>query len=157
MIKDVDGSVAVFALIMLGFIIGMFLFGYTSPAISWLEFDEAFDSDGEFHYEEWNIDAGDFLANMVDYMKSSLGVGAIATSVIVAILIGFSGTGQMGATVLSFAIPALLISMVANIFFFPIVDFANGEGLAFPLNFILLAVYNVLLLLVMITFVSGRD
>ena len=155
--KKMNGSVTVLVMMLFGMIVGMLLFGWVTPAVQWLSFDNAFDENGEFHYDRWNVSAGDVLNEMREYMMTPLGAGTIVASLVVGLFTGLSGTGQMGATVLNYLIPAIIISIVANLFFFPVIDFANGEGLPFPLNFILLGVYNLLLYLTLIQFVTGRD
>jgi hypothetical protein len=155
--KGFKGSVTVFLMILVGLIIGMYLFGYSSIAMSFIG-TNIFSTDKSGNINE-NMDAGTILNNIKDTLLSPFGISVLGMSSFFGVLsgIGGGGIGYASGSILAFMLPAFLLFMIANIFFFPIVSEATQEGLPEPINILLMLVYNVLLLLTILTWVGGRD
>jgi len=151
--RFLKGSVTVFVLIMLGMVIGMYLFGYVPMMVQFLG-EEVMQGDTSA-IMSLSVDA--IFENIKDTLFSSFGLQTLGVAVGFGLLTGLAGLGYASARILSILLPSLLLFAFSNIFFFPIVSFADAEGLPFPLNTILLVVYNVLLMLTVLSFITGRD
>jgi len=154
--RGFKGSVTVFIMILVGFIIGMYLMGYTPVASRFIGTDP-FGQDGDGSIQ--NLDANTIFNNIKGTLLSPFGISVLGFALLFGSLsaLGGSSIGYASGSILAFMLPALLLFMVANLFFFPVVDEASAMGLPNPLNFLLMIVYNVLLLLTILTFVSGRE
>lgn len=150
------GSVTVFIMILVGLVLGMYLMGYTSVAGNFI--GTSLFGHGDSSTIQ-TLDANTIFDNIIGAVTSPFGLSVLGVSFIFGILSGIGGTsiGYASGSILAFVLPALLLFMVANLFFFPVVDTASGLGLPQPLNILLMIVYNVLLLLTILTFVSGRE
>lgn len=147
------GSVTVFVLIMLGLVIGMYLMGYSPLMLQFLGKDVLQGEDASIE----EITANDIFINIKDTLFSSFGLLTLGTALGFGLLTGLAGIGYASGSILSILLPTLLLFAFSNLFFFPIVSFADAEGLPFPLNLILLIIYNILLMLTILTFITGRD
>jgi len=147
-------SVTVFVMILVGFVIGFYLMGFKSPAISF--FEETV-SGNTITTEDFNV--GDFLNHIKDSILSPFGLGIMGIAVLFSLVTAFSGGGAGITSFIGFLVPILIIFAVANVFFFPIVSAMSAEGVASlnPVDLILAAVLNVLLMLTIIEFISGRQ
>ena len=150
----IKGSVTVFAMILLGLIIGMYLFGFTSPLFQYAN-NEILGESGGLSEGEYN--AGDLLNHITDTMFSETGFAIMGISIAGAVVTGLAGVGYIGQSILSITIPAFILSMVANIMFFPVMSTTEAEGLPTEISILLFIVFNVLLILTMISFIMGRD
>jgi len=148
------GSVTVFAMILLGLIIGMYLFGFTSPlwqyANSEILGEEGGLADGEYT-------AGDLLKYITETMFSTGGLAIMGISVIGAVVTGVAGVGYIGQSILNITIPAFMLTLISNIMFFPVIGDTKIQGLPTEVSGLLFIVFNVLLILTMISFIMGRE
>lgn len=161
--KYFKGSVTVFVLIMMGMIIGLYLFGVTSPFIS--AFTNTAEGEASLLDDPSNpkASAGDFL-NMIG--RAIISAFTENTEVFLAmfgfgLLAGFTGGSYAGGSILRFLIPVMLLFVVINIFIFPVVPAIEGEVThteAFsPIIILLTVIFNALLFLTIFSFVSGED
>jgi len=148
------GSVTVFAMILLGLIIGMYLFGFTSPLFQYAN-TEILGQEGGLSESEYT--AGDLLKHITDTMFSGTGFAIMGISIVGAVVTGLAGVGYIGQSILNISIPAFLLTMIANIMFFPVMSTSEAEGLPTEISLLLFIVFNVLLILTMISFIMGRD
>ncbi len=148
------GSVTVFALILLGLIIGMYLFGFTSPLLQYAD-TEVLGQEGGLDESEYT--AGDLLGHIRDTIFSGEGMAMIGISLAGAIFTGLAGVGYIGQSILNITIPAFILTLVANIMFFPVMGTSEAEGLPTEISGLLFIIFNVLLILTMISFIMGRD
>jgi hypothetical protein len=159
--NTVKASVTVFALLMLGLIIGMYLVGYQSPAVN-LASQMVTGTNGDLNS---SFNASGFIDAIGSAIISPLGLGSIAAILLfssLASIINFGGgggqtTGFIVGAAMQYFIPVLILFTVANIVFFPVIPEANAQGLPPPLGFIMTIIFNVLLMLTVISFVSQRD
>lgn len=151
---ELKGSVTVFAMILLGLIIGMYLFGFTSPLLSYAS-TEILGQEGGLDNSEYS--AGDLLQYIIDNMFSSGGFALMGISLVGGIVTGLAGAGYIGQSILNITIPAFILTMISNIMFFPVMGQAETGGLPLQVSLILVLVFNVLLILTMISFIMGRD
>ncbi len=156
--KKLEGSVTVFVLIMLGFIIGLYLVGYSSPILS-LAGSVVGEGAGSVG---GGLDANDVLSEIGQVIMSPLTLVWLGISFLGAIVgrlfnAGNTGQGSVQATIVGYMIPCLLIGFVANIFFFPVIPTASASGMPTEASYLLTIVLNVLMLLAIISWVSGRD
>lgn len=152
--RYMKGSVTVFVLIMLGLVIGMFLFGYVPMVVQFIGVDVL---QGETGATIQEITTDQIFNNIKDTLFSSFGLITLSTAIGFGLLTGLAGVGYASQSILSILLPALLLFAFSNIFFFPIVSYVDAEGMPYPLNFIMLIIYNVLLMLTVLTFITGRD
>jgi len=152
------GSVTVFAMILLGLIIGMYMFGFTSPIVSYVS-TEVLNQNGDVDVlvDVQPYSAGDLVRDMIGRIASPDGLAIMGLSITGAFLSGIAGAGFIGQSILTVTIPAFIFSMIANIMFFPIVGDTKIHGLPFELNILLLVIFNALLILTMISFIMGRE
>jgi len=152
------GSVTVFALILLGLIIGMYLFGFVSPIVQYVSTEVLGENEDVEALEDVEpYSAGDLLEDIRQSVFSDIGLAFMGLSLAGAIITGFAGAGYIGQSILSIAIPVFILNMVANIMFFPVMTTTEAEGLPFEVNILLVIVFNTLLILTTISFVMGRD
>lgn len=152
------GSVTVFAMILLGLIIGMYLFGFTSPIVQYVSTEVLGENQDVDALEDVKpYSAGDLLRDIKDSVFSEIGLAFMGLSLAGAFLTGLAGAGYIGQSILSITIPVFILNMVANIMFFPVMYTTGAEGLPFEVNALLIVVFNVLLILTTISFVMGRD
>jgi len=140
-------SVTVFVLILLGLIIGLFLFGYSSIATSFL-----------YSEDLTTVSAETIMDSIWGALTSEGGVVILGLTLTFAVLTVFGSGGYIAGNIVPFAILTILVFLFANIFFFPVIsepEIAN----AIPdiISVLLSAVLNVLLLLAVIGFIGGRD
>jgi hypothetical protein len=148
------GSVTIFVMIMLGLIIGFFLMGFQQPALVFFKETVAGD---DITTSDFDMNA--FLTGIKDAVLSPFGLGLIGVMTLFSLVSVFSG-GTVGVgSFISFFIPIFILFAVANVFFFPIVGYMQAEGMAnlHPLDLIVAVVFNVLLMLTVIEFISGRN
>jgi hypothetical protein len=153
--RTLKASVTVFVLIMLGFVIGMYIVGFTSPAVNLVQ-NTVLGTDGGINE---NFNASAFIDAIGKAILSPLGLttlGIIALMSLIGYFVGGSA-GAVQATALSYFIPVIILFAVANIFFFPVIPEASAQGLPRDLSFILTIFFNVFLLLAIVSFVTGRD
>lgn len=152
------GSVTVMVFIMLGLVIGMYLLGFSSPMFR-LVAEEVFvtDDEGTQKINE-DIDIGNMLTGIKDSLMSTAGLMFFGFSIGMAFLTALApGMGYASGSILSVMIPAFLLFLFANIFFFPVTSAPAREGLPFELSMILTVIFNALLLLTVLTFITGRE
>ena len=153
--KKMKASVTVFALIMLGMVIGMFLMGYTSMMFQFLGSDIFEGDEDGTGIESLTVD--DLYRNIIDTLTSPAGLMILGVGGVFALISGLAMVGYAGGTILSFVLPVMLLFVFANIFFFPLFDYAIAEGLPSMISIILTVVFNFLLMLTVVTFATGRD
>jgi hypothetical protein len=156
--KQVKGSVTVLVFIMLGLVIGMYLMGYSSPMLTFVQEDVyRTDNSGEYTInQEFNISV--LINRIYNSLTSEAGLAIFGISIGMAILVALApGLGYASGSILSVLIPAFLLFLFANIFFFPVIGEPERQGLPSELSWILVAVFNVLLLLTVLTFITGRE
>lgn len=149
------GNLTVFVMILVGFVIGFYLMGYTSPA---LNFFQKTVSGNTIITGDFNVN--DFLNGIKDAILSPFGLGVIGIAVLFSLVSAFAAGGTGIAGFLGFLIPILIIFAVANVFFFPILSEMEAEGglsSLNPVDLILAAVLNVFLMLTIVEFISGRQ
>lgn len=153
--KHMKGSISVFVFIMIGLVIGMYLFGFASPMVAY--FGEKVLSDESGMNQGISIE--DFLGDIVEAVKTPFGYGSLAIMAGIGLLTVFSGVGYASQTIFSFLIPVFFLFLIANVFFFPIVPFVESQGFSDlnPVGLIMTLVFNVMLMLSVIEFVSGRN
>ena len=157
-----SGSVTVYVLLLLGIIIGMYLFGNTSPFMSFIS-EKMSNQNITEPFESGNIidmlitGIGKAFNSLVEYAGSHPWQTALIGG-FAAITGGVLSVGYGVAGVVSFFVPAFLLVIFANVFFFPISSYTGGSGgLPFPLNLLLTVILNVLMLLSILEFVRGGD
>jgi len=140
-------KVDVYVMIMVGLAIGMYFVGYTSPLLAW--------ASGENGLED--ISLSTLLDNMKNAILSPLGIATLGIIGGFAILpmIG-GGASYSTGSILAFFIPVLLIYAIANFLFFPIVPYAQAEIGFQPLSLLVTVIFNLMLTLTILEFVSGR-
>lgn len=160
------GSVTVFVLLILGLIIGMYLVGFTPPIYDFIATDvisQDIDDDGNFsgNYSVNESFTGEsFLNAIAGAIFSPLGLAFLGIAVGYALLTGLisgGASGAVSASILTYMIPAFIIFLVANIFFFPILPYAQAEGLPSEISLMMMVIFNTLLLLAIVSFITGRD
>ncbi len=152
------GSVTVFAMILLGLIIGMYLFGFTSPILQYASTEVLGENEDVESLEDVKpYTAGDLLEDIRQSVFSEIGLAFMGLSLAGAVITGFAGAGYIGQSILFIAIPVFILNMICNIMFFPVFTTTGAEGLPFEVNVLLVIVFNVLLILTTISFVMGRD
>lgn len=145
------GSVTVFVLIMLGLVIGLYLFGYRPIGIAL--FDDT---------DITTITATEILTRLKDIITSPLGLttlGITLSFTLITRAVGGAGTaGYIVGSLLPYLIVTMIVFAFANIFFFPVIGQEEME-LHTPTTIYLLltVIFNTLLLLTIVSFVSGRD
>lgn len=137
------GAIAATALILLGFIIALWLFGFSSPAIAILGQSM---SAGDI----FNSFAGNMIATFTEHLDITI------TMIGIGFLAGLAGGSYAGGSLFTFLIPVMLLFVVMNIFVFPISDISAG-GIFTPVSTLLAVVLNVFLMLAVLEFASGRD
>jgi hypothetical protein len=148
-----QASITVFVLLMLGMSIGLYLFGFSSPFVS--EFSDSSVTDPA-------TTAGDFLNEMSQAIISAFTEHIEVTLPMIGfgLLAGFTGGSYAGGSVIKFLIMIMLLFVVVNIFFFPVVPTIQSHmtsGGFNPLITILSVIFNAMLFLTVFTFVSGED
>lgn len=151
-------SVTVYVLLILGLIIGMFLMGYHSPMTEFVANDVfTTDDSGQYTIDE-SLNMSIVFDKIVKMFTSKEGIMMMGISLGFAFFaVLLPGLGQAGGSILSVLIPAFLLFMFSNIFFFPVIGEPGRHGLPEPLSFLLSILFNVLLLLAILTFISGRE
>ena len=151
-------SVTVYVLLMLGLIIGMYLMGYHSPMTAFVA-NDVFTTDDSGEYtinEELNMTV--VFDKLVNILTSEDGLAMLGISVGMAFLVVLiPGLGQAVGSIFSVLIPAFLLFFFSNIFFFPVISEPGRHGLPEPLSLLLSIIFNVLLLLAILSFISGRE
>jgi len=151
--KMLKGSITVFVILMLGLIIGMYLMGFQGAFTTYMEGD----------ITDPEASAGDVLGMIangaINAMKENWGFIILAG--ITGLAAGALGGSNSAGTFFQFLIPVFILSAVANIFFFPVIpairDHGTGNSAFAPIPLLLIAVFNVLLILIIVEFVTGRD
>lgn len=156
--KTMKASVTVYVIIMLGLIIGMFLMGYHSPMTDFVANDVfTTDESGQYTIDE-SLNMSIVFDKLVSLLTSAEGLTMLGISVGFAFLAMLSpGLGYASGSILSVLIPAFLLFFFSNIFFFPVLSEPGRHGLPEPLSLLLTIVFNVLLLLAILQFISGRE
>ena len=157
-----SGSITVYVLLLLGIIIGLYLFGNTSPFMSFISeqisgqnITQPFESGSIIDMIVSGI--GSAFNSLIDYAGSHpwqtalIGGFAVVTGGVLSVGYGVAG-------VVSFFVPTFLLVVFANVFFFPITSYTGGSGgLPFPLNLLMTVILNTLMLLAILEFVRGGD
>lgn len=156
--KAKKASITVYVLIMLGLIIGMFLMGFHSPMTDFVANDVfSTDDSGQYTINE-SLNMTVVFSKIATMLTSQQGLAMLGLSLGFAFFtIIVPGLGYAGGSILSVLIPAFLLFLFANIFFFPVISEPGRHGFPEPLSFILSILFNVLLLLAILQFVSGRE
>ena len=155
--KAWQGSVTVFVMIIVGLTVGMYLMGYESIMVNIMR-------DKEGTLDVGSVDINTLRDRFIDAMTSPMGISALGLGALFAVLagIGLGGMQYIAGTILGYAIPIFLLFLIANIFAFPILTESSvQEGLpdigAVSLSLLLTLVFNVLLMLAILSFATGRD
>jgi len=153
---DFEGSVTIFVLILLGMTIGLYLFGFVSPfwdsANSLLSSGSSpSDSVGTF----LNLISDSIVSAFTEHLEIILPMTAFG------LLAGFTGGSYAGGSILRFLIPVMLLFVVVNIFFFPVIptiasEAVHTEGFNYLIT-ILSVILNAFMFLAIFSFVSGED
>jgi len=139
-------SVTVFALMMLGLVIGMYLVGFESPAVSLGK--TVVGGTGDNMSGSFNVSV--FINAIGNAIISPLGVGTIGVIIVMSALAsivtlgggGGASTGFIVGAAMQYFIPSLIIFAVANILFFPVIPTATASGLPYPLGFLLSIIFR---------------
>lgn len=159
--KNLRASVSVFVLIMLGFIIGMYLVGYESPAVDLA--GRAISGTDKNLGESFDITS--FINSLGEAIMSPLGGTMIIMGIVGAAISALagrfmnSGSSSIGfaqGPILTYLVPIFILFAVANVFFFPVIPAASAAGLPNEISFMMTIVFNVFLMLSCIEFISGR-
>lgn len=161
------GSVTVFVMLILGLIIGMYLMGFQAPIVQYVETNVMHGEDQGYGQGTGNeselvnvseLSAGDLLKDIAESIVSPIGLAFIGATLAITIGLGLLGQGNLGTSILQVTIPAFILFIVANVFFFPVVGYVSAEGQQIPqINFLLTLIFNALLMLTIVSFVMGRD
>jgi len=151
--KKFRGSITVFVILMLGLIIGMYLMGFQGAFATYMEGD----------ITDPEASAGTVLTMIVNgainAIKESWGFLLLAG--VVGLAAGALGGGYSAGTFFQYMIPVFILSAVANIFFFPVIPAVSthttGNSAFAPITLLLTVIFNVLLFLIVLEFVTGRD
>jgi len=142
-------KVDVYVMIMIGLAIGMYLVGYTSPLLNWAT---NYEEIGEGTHAVTNL-----LDSMKSYILSPLGIATLAIMGGFAIIPAIGGGASYSTgSILAFYIPVLLIYAIANFLFFPIVPDIQAQLGFQPLSLLVTVIFNLMLTLTILEFVSGR-
>lgn len=157
--KHMQGGLTVWIMLMFGVSIVLYMFGYTNMwSAAQTNADVNGTSIGGIGSSQINILAW-FMNPMNILIAGVAAVGVVGT--ILALLVGKSG----GTSAYQFIIPVAILG-VANIFVFPIADAGHelkaftmtvSNGLSFSFDFALVAFFNILLILAIIEFITGRQ
>lgn len=148
------GSTTVFVLILLGLAIGMYLMGYSSIAMQYFSQNIIVDGSQDVTMEEqFTIDK--FLTDLKDAILSPFGLAALAL-IGIGSLVSLGGVGYASQSILTYLIPILLLFFIANIFFFPLPSL-EAENLPMEIGLLVMVIYNALLILMILDFISGRQ
>jgi hypothetical protein len=156
-----QGGLTVWIMLMFGVSVILYLFGYTnmwSAAQTNVEVNGESVGNASSLGSQQNILAW-FLNPINILVTATLGLG------VVGVVLHFLPGLNAGSSAYQFIIPIAILG-VANIFVFPIAD-AGGElrifsmtvsnGLSFSFDFALIAFFNLILILAMIEFITGRQ
>lgn len=157
--RGLKGSVTVFVLMILGLIIGLYIVGFQAPIVGFVETNVLSQESGASDDIKINesFTAGTFLNATKNAIFSDTGKAFLGITLIFSVITGVLGAGAIGASIITFMIPAFLLFIVANIFFFPVMSDVQAHGLPFPLDMLILIIFNVLLLLAILSFITGKD
>jgi len=148
------GDISVYVLLMLGMAIGLYLMGFSSVALT--SFDE-------FARDDGSIDVASTFRTVAGKIAS-----AFTHIEFTAAIVGFSflsaltGSGNYSTgTILSYLIPIMIVFVVANVLFFPVVPAIEAEAHASPqmntITLLLSVVFNTMLFLAILEYSSGRE
>jgi len=146
LIKKYKGQLTIFAFLLFGIVVAMYLSGYKSPFMEWLA-QNMHDTDAMF--ENFMQQLGSIFTNPTSFAI----VGLLVAGVIVSSIITGGGSGTL------FAISLLMIMIFANIFLLPI-NFIFEEaswGDADILKSILAVFMNLLLMMSIIGFTRSGE
>jgi len=154
------GSITVFVLILLGFIIGLYLMGFSSPFIS-----QFMDESGDELSEDYDTSASNIVKEIFESIAKMFSKDSIGT---LGLIVGFSlltgfipvAGGGMSYTIGSlvrYLVPALLLYTIVNLFFFPVVPHAEAQGLDWRISMLLSVILNALMFLTIFEFITGKD
>ena len=145
-IHKYKGQLTIFAFLLFGIIVALYLSGYKSPFLSWLEMN----LDNTDQIFETFISQ---LAQIVTNPSSFAFVGLLLAGVIISSLITGGGSGTL------FAISIVMVVIFANIFLLPI-NFIFEEaswGDAEILKYIIAVFMNLLLIMSIISFTRSGE
>lgn len=145
------GSVTVYVLILVGMMIGFYLFGYTSIMMNAVDSGLAQDETDGGQQPEVNADA--LIGNIVKSIADNWALFGIAIGG--ALLISLLTGGATIASFLAVFFPVFILLYVSNLFFFPIVTDVTKFDLG-PVGLLLAFVFNTLMVLTIVEFISGR-
>jgi len=169
--KRAKGGVTSYVMVMFGLIVIMYLMGFQSAYSDYTSEGRTIAKDGEDSITDQITDSEgsnfNILSIMVDGIKQIFVnpedgstnwwsvIGAVAITVAGLAIAKFAG----GQYAFAYIIPIALFTIFANIFIFPI-HHVSGDLLFFngavPLNIMLLAFFNLWLILSIVEFVRGQ-
>jgi len=153
MIKKFKGEIAVYVLLMLGMAIGLYLMGFSSVA---------FASFTDYENDDGSIDVGQVFTKIAEEIAAALTEFAIVGPIIgFTFLTSIIGGGNYSTgTILSYIIPILIVYVVVNLLFFPVVPIITSESHGTPVmgevTLLLSLVFNTMLFLAILEYSSGR-
>lgn len=147
------GSITLFVMIMLGLIIGLYLFGYQSPAGSFFS-----STIGGQNINSTEFDISSFMGSVQDSILSPMGLALVGFSIVGIVLSAIGGgMGSTASSFLAYLIPLTILFFVANLFFFPVMSSVSDVPGLDPISLLLSTILNVLMILAVIEFVTGRN
>jgi hypothetical protein len=166
------GSVTVFVMILFGLIIGTYLMGFTTPIMNFVgqeiledeQFEEQYDDEDPITPEDAPIQSLDeplslevVLVKIRDSIFSVQGLAFLGLTAAFAIIAGLIGANYIGQSLVAITIPCFLLFIIANLFFFPTQVLTQTGGVPTEISFLMTIIFNVLLLLAVTSFISGRN
>jgi len=150
-------SIPVFILLMLGFIISLYMFGFTSPFMS--ELSKEFTSSGNDPISSVSAFLNALSSSVISAFTEHF--DEIALPMIgFGLLAGLTGSSYASGNVLRYLIPIMLLFAIMDIFIFPVVPTIEGHvtsaGEFQPLVLILSVVLNCFMFLAILEFVTER-
>lgn len=150
---EFKGAISVFVLLMLGLVIALYMFGFTSAFI--YEFQESSDDPVASVSTFLNSLSSAIISAFTEHLDvvlPMLGFGFLA---------GLTGGSYASGSIFRFLIPILILFAVVNIFIFPVIPTIQGEITSTsefsPLVLILSVILNCFMFLTILEFVTERS
>lgn len=167
--RSMDNDVAslgMYVLILFGLTFGLYLFGFTSSMDVYLNTMHQSAGNGTNitnpDYQSNNDLIGGFINALGNFISTGgitlgVGIGAVVFGLVVAKALNLSG---VITAVTNYVIPIILIGVVLNLFIFPMAsldtELRDITIWAIPLSWFLISFFNLIYVLAVLEFVSGR-
>ena len=165
--KGLKAGLTVYVLILFGMTAMLYMFGFQSAWSDYTEQKVTSEGTGKNLTEGEAVTTDlDFVAILIDGIKGIFiteegelsWLGVVGTALAVLLTAGLAKLAG-GQYAFAFIIPAVILTVFANIFIFPISETTKSLGpvAGVPVELLLFAFFNVVLILGMIEFVRGQQ